>query len=56
MISHRVSLIQESQTLAISARAKSLRREGKDVVGFGAGEPDFDTPVYIKQKMCYNAY
>ncbi|MCD6134755.1 MAG: pyridoxal phosphate-dependent aminotransferase [Candidatus Omnitrophica bacterium] len=50
MIAPRVDLMQESQTLAISARAKVLRAEGKDVVGFGAGEPDFDTPAFIKEK------
>ena len=50
MIAPRVDLMQESQTLAISARAKALRAEGKDVVGFGAGEPDFDTPAFIKEK------
>lgn len=36
-------------TLAISAKAKRMKSEGKDVVGFGAGEPDFDTPDYIKE-------
>jgi aspartate aminotransferase len=35
-------------TLAIDAKAKKLKAEGKDVVGFGAGEPDFDTPQHIK--------
>ncbi|MFW5976583.1 MAG: pyridoxal phosphate-dependent aminotransferase [Bacillota bacterium] len=39
--------ITESLTLAISAKAKSMRAEGKDVIGFGAGEPDFNTPEYI---------
>ena len=39
--------ISESLTLAISAKAKQMKAEGKDVIGFGAGEPDFDTPEYI---------
>ncbi len=41
--------ITPSMTLAITAKAKQLRAEGKDVIGFGAGEPDFDTPEAIKQ-------
>ena len=39
-------------TLAISAKAKELRAQGVDVVGFGAGEPDFDTPENIKEAAC----
>ena len=39
--------IQSSVTLAIDAKAKAMRAEGKDVVSFGAGEPDFATPAYI---------
>jgi aspartate/methionine/tyrosine aminotransferase len=45
--SHRVSQIGESPTLAISAEAKRLRAAGVDVIGFGAGEPDFATPAHI---------
>ncbi len=41
--------ITPSMTLAITAKSKQLRAEGKDVIGFGAGEPDFDTPQPIKQ-------
>ncbi len=48
-ISKRVSLIGDSVTLAVSARAKQMRKEGIDVIGFGAGEPDFDTPSHIKE-------
>ena len=44
----RTLLLTPSATLAIDARAKSMRAEGLDVVGFGAGEPDFDTPEHIK--------
>ncbi len=47
-ISNRVAALTPSLTLAISAKAKQLKAEGKDVIGFGAGEPDFDTPQHIK--------
>lgn len=40
--------IAPSPTLAVDAKAKALKAEGKDVCGFGAGEPDFDTPQFIK--------
>jgi aspartate aminotransferase len=46
-ISQRVGSIEESATLAIDARAKALKAEGEDVIGFGAGEPDFPTPEHI---------
>ena len=49
LISKRLSLISPSPTLAITATAKQMKQEGIDVIGFGAGEPDFDTPVYIKE-------
>lgn len=48
-LSQRVQRIKPSPTLAITARAAQLRAEGKDIIGFGAGEPDFDTPAHIKQ-------
>jgi aspartate aminotransferase len=48
-LSQRVQSIKPSPTLAITARAAALRAEGKDVIGLGAGEPDFDTPQHIKQ-------
>ncbi|MGF1449732.1 MAG: pyridoxal phosphate-dependent aminotransferase [Opitutales bacterium] len=41
--------VSPSPTLAVDARAKALKAEGKDVCGFGAGEPDFDTPDFIKE-------
>jgi len=44
----RVAKIKPSETLAITAKANALRAEGRDVIGFGAGEPDFDTPINIK--------
>lgn len=46
-LSKKAAAVKPSSTLAITARAKELRAEGKDVVGFGAGEPDFDTPENI---------
>jgi aspartate aminotransferase len=46
-ISRRVAAIAESATLAIDAKAKALKAAGEDVIGFGAGEPDFPTPAQI---------
>ena len=48
-LSQRVQAVKPSPTLAISARAAELRAAGKDVIGLGAGEPDFDTPEHIKE-------
>ena len=48
MLSDRIQLLSESLTMAITALAGQLKREGKDVLGFSAGEPDFDTPQVIK--------
>lgn len=48
-LSNRVQQVKPSPTLAITALAAQLRAEGKDVIGLGAGEPDFDTPEHIKQ-------
>ncbi|MBI4324275.1 MAG: pyridoxal phosphate-dependent aminotransferase [Chloroflexi bacterium] len=47
-ISHRAASLSPSLTLAIDAKAKQMKADGLDVVGFGAGEPDFDTPQHIK--------
>ena len=47
-VSQKCKNIQPSVTLAIDSRAKQLRAMGLDVISFGAGEPDFDTPKYIK--------
>src|SRR4029079_13890514 len=44
----RVSLVEPSPTLAVSAKAAKLKAAGVDAVSFGAGEPDFDTPAHIK--------
>ncbi|MBN1362391.1 MAG: pyridoxal phosphate-dependent aminotransferase [Sedimentisphaerales bacterium] len=48
-ISQRAQSVPPSATIAVTARAKELKAQGVDVVGFGAGEPDFDTPEYIKE-------
>lgn len=48
-LSARAAAIQPSPTLAVDAKAKALKAEGRDVCGFGAGEPDFDTPEFIKE-------
>ncbi|SEQ75295.1 aspartate aminotransferase [Nitrosomonas sp. Nm51] len=47
-LSSRVQAIKPSPTLAVTARAARLKSEGKDIIGLGAGEPDFDTPQHIK--------
>jgi aspartate aminotransferase len=47
-LSSRISAIKPSPTLAITAKANALKAEGRDIIGFGAGEPDFDTPINIK--------
>ena len=46
--SQRANSIKPSPTLAVSAKAGQLRAEGRDIIGLGAGEPDFDTPEHIK--------
>ncbi len=48
-LSSRVQAVRPSPTLAITARAAEMRAAGKDVIGLGAGEPDFDTPEHIKE-------
>src|SRR5580692_5991848 len=47
-ISHRAATLTPSLTLSVDSKAKQMKAEGIDVVGFGAGEPDFDTPQHIK--------
>ena len=47
-LSRRVQAIKPSPTLAVTARAATLKAEGRDIIGLGAGEPDFDTPQHIK--------
>ena len=48
-LSKRIASISESLTLAISGKAKAMKAKGIDVIDFGVGEPDFDTPAHIKQ-------
>src|SRR6204780_233908 len=48
-VSRRVQRVKPSPTLAVTARAARLKAQGKDVIGLGAGEPDFDTPAHIAQ-------
>ena len=48
-LASRVGRIKPSPTLAVDARAKALKAAGKDVIGLGAGEPDFDTPEHVKE-------
>ncbi len=49
LISNRLAKIKPSPTIAVTTKAKELRAAGKDVIGLGAGEPDFDTPDHVKQ-------
>ena len=48
-VSRRVQRVKPSPTLAVTARAAKLKAQGKDVIGLGAGEPDFDTPAHIAE-------
>ena len=48
MLADRLKTLAPSSTLAVQAKARELRRRGVDVITFGAGEPDFDTPERIK--------
>ena len=48
MLADRLKTLAPSSTLAVQAKAKELRSRGVDVISFGAGEPDFDTPARIK--------
>ena len=49
-IAQRVTKVSPSLTLAITSKAKAMKKQGIDVVGFGAGEPDFDTPDFVKEE------
>lgn len=49
MISERAKKVKPSPTLAVDSRAKELKAKGMDIVNFGVGEPDFDTPEHIKE-------
>ncbi|MFP6733754.1 MAG: pyridoxal phosphate-dependent aminotransferase [Rhodospirillales bacterium] len=48
ILATRLGRIQPSQTMAVTGRARQMKAEGRDVIGLGAGEPDFDTPDHIK--------
>ena len=62
LLSERVLNMSTSATLAMAAKARELRAEGKDIIGLSLGEPDFNTPDYIKEAAInaihqdYNAY
>ena len=49
LLASRLSLVQQSATVAMASRAKALKRAGEDIIELAAGEPDFDTPEHIKQ-------
>ena len=49
LVANRLSRVKPSPTLAVTAKAAELKAAGKDVIGLGAGEPDFDTPQHIKE-------
>ena len=49
IISDSLKRIKPSPTIAVSQKARELRAAGKDVIGLGAGEPDFDTPDNVKK-------
>ena len=49
IISNNLKRIKPSPTIAVTQKARELRAAGKDVVGLGAGEPDFDTPINVKK-------
>ena len=61
-LSDRINNLAVSQTLAMAAKARELKNEGKDVIGLSLGEPDFNTPDYIKEAAVnainedYNSY
>ena len=48
-LTDRIKRIKPSPTLAVTQRANELKAAGRDIVGLGAGEPDFDTPEHIKE-------
>ena len=48
-LSDAIERIQPSATLAVTAKAAELKRQGRDIIGLGAGEPDFDTPDFVKE-------
>ena len=61
-LSDRINSLPTSQTLAMAAKARELREEGKNIIGLSLGEPDFNTPDFIKDAAIdainenYNSY
>ena len=61
-LSDRINSLPISQTLAMAAKTRELRNEGKDIIGLSLGEPDFNTPNFIKEAAIqaindnYNSY
>ena len=51
-LARRILEVQPSATLAVDAKAKALQAQGKDIIGFGVGEPDFNTPAHICEAGC----
>ena len=51
MLTERIRRVKPSATLEITAKAKALRAQGREIIGFGAGEPDFSTPEHIKEAL-----
>ena len=47
-VSSNVARIRESATIAVSQRARALKAQGREIIDLGAGEPDFDTPLFIR--------
>ncbi|PCJ99913.1 MAG: aspartate aminotransferase [Zetaproteobacteria bacterium] len=52
IVANRLSRIKPSPTIAVSSKAKELKAQGRDIIGLGAGEPDFDTPDFVKEAAC----
>lgn len=50
-ISSRLDAIKPSMTMAVTAKAAAMRAQGVDVISFGVGEPDFETPAHIRQAV-----
>jgi len=57
MLSRRIGVLKPSPTIALTSKVRELRKKGIDIIGFGAGEPDIDTPFLMKvmrdKAYCY---
>ena len=51
IVSNSLKRIKPSPTIAVTSKAREMRAAGRDVIGLGAGEPDFDTPANVVQKV-----